>query len=127
MSDMRLALALSATSIVLSIAAIIFLTFYGIAYSNYPLDFKEVKTGDTSYSFYVEFEPLYLVWFFLSILGFIGILKRNGKVLWTSAVVMFLITILTFFSVGLPFLPASFLLLSAAIVYRSRLQKWKAM
>jgi hypothetical protein len=110
---MKAASVLSASSIVLSITAIIFLTFYGAAYSSMSLETGKIKTGIAS-----EFKPFYLIWLFLPVSGFVGILKRNRRILWTSAIAMFLITALTLFSIGLPFLPASLLLLTAAVVYR---------
>jgi hypothetical protein len=64
---------------------------------------------------------------FISLLGILGLLAivlskrkpRLGKIfLWTSAVAMLLASLLSIFSIGLLFLPASALLLVAAIGIR---------
>lgn len=113
MENIKIALILSCSSILLSVAPILYLTFYGWSYASFSLETGEIEAGVTG-----EFEPFSIIWLFLSISGFIGILKRNRKILWISAMVMFLITILTLLSIGLLFLPASLALLIAAVISR---------
>jgi hypothetical protein len=111
MENIKIASILSGGSILLSVASILYLMFYGWSYSSFSLETEKIETDVIG-----EFEPFSVIWLFLSVSGFIGVLKRNREVLWFSAIVMFLITILTLLSVGLLFIPASLALLIAAIL-----------
>jgi cytochrome bd-type quinol oxidase subunit 2 len=72
---------------------------------------------------------------FISLLGILGLLaivlsKRKSRLgkpfLWTSAVAMLAVSILSIFSIGLLFLPASVLLLVAAISLKGELKRGEA-
>lgn len=111
MENIKIILILSGSSILLSVAPILYITFYGWSYSSFSYETGKTETGVTG-----EFEPFSIIWLFLSVSGFIGVLKRNKKILWSSAIVMLFITILTFLSIGLLFLPASLALLIAGML-----------
>jgi len=97
-------------SLILSILGIIFLSFYGITT-------ESISNGKTILAETGQFEPISVVWLILPLIGLIGIVQEKRKIVMISALGMLLMTLLALLSIGLYFLPATFMLVIAAVTY----------
>jgi hypothetical protein len=97
-------------SLILSILGIIFLSFYGITT-------ERISNGEAIIVETGQFEPVSVVWLILPLIGLIGIVKERKRMVVVAAFVMLLMTLLALLSIGLYFLPATFMLVIAAVTY----------
>lgn len=106
----RLATVEASVSIILSIFAIIYSSFYGVTT-------ERISNGEAIIVETGQFELISVVWVILPLIGLVGIIQDKRKIVITVAFTMLLMTVLALLSIGLYFLPASFLLIIAAVTY----------
>ena len=97
-------------SLILSILAITYSSFYGITT-------KSISNRKTIIAETGQFEPISVVWLILPLISLIGIVQEKRKIVMIAAFAMLLITLLALLSIGLYFLPAAFMLVVAAVTY----------
>ncbi len=121
MNRHRMARGLAGTSLLLAVAALIFLAFWPWAYQGSELSANGEVIRNTSASLIEENGAGILVWLFfpaiLSLIGFLGSFRQAGAsrlAMWAAAILLLMFALATGFSIGMFYLPSALALMVAA-------------
>ena len=126
MNRHRIAKGLAGTSLLLAIAALLFLSFWPWTYQGEEISANGEVVRKTSASLIEENGAGVLAWLFfpafLSVTGFLGSFRQAGAsrlAMWVTAALLLLFTFTTGFSIGMFYVPAALALTVAAATARA--------